>query len=95
MREDNQFFLDTMQGLKEAIAYERGALEAERVDEHTIIVNNSQLSIKDFKVIPLKASEEYYSDIERMRDMPITPDEDCPELTPEQALSMRCVNPME
>ena len=30
-----------------------------------------------------------------MRSMPITLDEDCPELMPEQAFSMRRVNPKE
>ena len=42
----------------------------------------------------LAFTEEELAQLERARSMPITFDEDCPELTPEQTLRLRRVNPV-
>ena len=42
----------------------------------------------------LAFTEEELAQLERARSMPITFDEDCPEITPEQALRLHRVNPM-
>ena len=42
----------------------------------------------------LAFTEEELAQLERARSMPITFDEDCPELTPEQALRLRRVKPV-
>ena len=42
----------------------------------------------------LAFTEEELAQLERARSMPITFDEDCPELTPEQAMRLRRVNPV-
>ena len=41
----------------------------------------------------LAFTEEELAELERARKMPITFDEDCPEVTPEKALKFRRVNP--
>jgi len=42
----------------------------------------------------LAFTQEELEELERARSMPITFDEDCPEVTPEQALKLRRVNPV-
>ena len=42
----------------------------------------------------LAFTEEELAQLERARSMPITFDEDCPELTPEQAMRLHRVNPV-
>ena len=42
----------------------------------------------------LAFTEEELAQLERARSMPITFDEDCPELTPEQVMRLRRVNPV-
>lgn len=39
-------------------------------------------------------TQEQLKELERARSMPITFDEDCPEITPEQAVKFRRVNPV-
>lgn len=41
----------------------------------------------------LAFSDEELRELERARSMPITFDEDCPEITPERAVKFRRVNP--
>lgn len=42
----------------------------------------------------LAFTPEEWKELERARTMPITFDEDCPEITPEQAMKFRRVNPV-
>ena len=42
----------------------------------------------------LAFTPEELKELERARTMPITFDEDCPEMTPEQAMKFRRVNPV-
>ena len=42
----------------------------------------------------LAFTPEELKELERARTMPITFDEDCPEITPEQAMKFRRVNPV-
>lgn len=55
------------------------------------MVNMSRMSNTMIK--ELKFSKEELEELERAKKMPITFDEDCPEITPEKAVKFRRVNP--
>ena len=55
------------------------------------MVNMSRLSNTMIK--ELEFSKEELEELERAKKMPITFDEDCPEITPEKAVKFRRVNP--
>lgn len=46
------------------------------------------------KIDELAFSQEELDELERARSVPIVFDEDCPEVTPEQAVKFRRVNPV-
>ena len=46
------------------------------------------------KIIELAFTQEELDELERARSVPIVFDEDCPEITPEQAMKFRRVNPV-
>lgn len=46
------------------------------------------------KINELAFSQEELDELERARSVPIVFDEDCPEVTPEQAVKFRRVNPV-
>lgn len=55
------------------------------------MVNMSRMSNTMIK--KLEFSKEELEELERAKKMPITFDEDCPEITPEKAVKFRRVNP--
>lgn len=55
------------------------------------MVNMSRMSNTMIK--ELEFSKEELEELERAKKMPITFDEDCPEITPEKAVKFRRVNP--
>ena len=55
------------------------------------MVNLSRMSKTAIK--ELEFSKEELEELERAKKMPITFDEDCPEITPEKAVKFRRVNP--
>lgn len=55
------------------------------------MVNMSRMSNAMIK--ELEFSKEELEELERAKKMPITFDEDCPEITPEKAVKFRRVNP--
>lgn len=55
------------------------------------MVNMNELSKEVMK--ELAFTEEDLEELARARAMPITFDEDCPEITPERAIKFRRVNP--
>lgn len=55
------------------------------------MVNLSRMSETEIK--ELEFSKEELAELERAKKMPITFDEDCPEVTPEKAVKFRRVNP--
>ena len=57
----------------------------------SIMVNTTELTEEMRR--ELAFSEEDRKALERVRSMPITFDEDCPETTPKRALRFRRVNP--
>ena len=46
------------------------------------------------KINELAFTQEELDELERARSVPIVFDEDCPEITPEQAMKLRRVNPV-
>ena len=46
------------------------------------------------KINELAFTQEELDELERARSVPIVFDEDCPEITPEQAMKFRRVNPV-
>lgn len=46
------------------------------------------------KINELAFSQEELDELERARSVPIVFDKDCPEVTPEQDVKFRCVNPV-
>ena len=65
---------------------EHGIRTADTPDELLEHINKGAKAYKAF-------TEEELAELERARKMPITFDEDCPEVTPEKALKFRRVNP--
>ena len=55
------------------------------------MVNMSRMSNTMIK--ELEFSKEELEELERAKKMPITFDEDCPEITPEKAVKFRRLNP--
>ncbi|NBI66459.1 hypothetical protein D1646_06450 [Pseudoflavonifractor sp. 60] len=56
------------------------------------MVNITDLTQEELESLELTQQE--LEELERARAMPITFDEDCPEITPEQARRFRRVNPV-
>ena len=56
------------------------------------MVNATDLSAE--KIKELAFSQEELDELKRARSVPIVFDEDCPEITPEQAMKFRRVNPV-
>jgi len=56
------------------------------------MVNTTDLTREERSELALTQKE--LEELERARAMPITFDEDCPEITPEQAIKFRRVNPI-
>lgn len=56
------------------------------------MVNTTDMTQKERN--ELAFTQEQLKELERARTMPITFDEDCPEITPEQAVRFRRVNPV-
>ena len=60
--------------------------------EKSIIVNMNSITEEMKKELAL--TEEELKELEQARKMPITFDEDCPEISPEKAIKFRRVNPL-
>lgn len=56
------------------------------------MVNAADLTAE--KIKELAFSQEELDELKRAKSMPIVFDEDCPEITPEQAMKFRRVNPL-
>lgn len=56
------------------------------------MVNSADLTAE--KIKGLAFSQEELDELKRARSAPIVFDEDCPEITPEQAIKFRRVNPV-
>lgn len=56
------------------------------------MVNTADLTAE--KINELAFTQEELDELERARSAPIVFDEDCPEITPEQAMKFRRVNPV-
>ena len=56
------------------------------------MVNSADLTAE--KIKELAFSQEELDELKRTRSAPIVFDEDCPEITPEQAIKFRRVNPV-
>ncbi len=56
------------------------------------MVNAADLTAE--KIKELAFSQEELDELKRARSIPIVFDEDCPEITPEQAIKFRRVNPV-
>lgn len=56
------------------------------------MVNAADLTTE--KIKELAFSQEELDELKRARSVPIVFDEDCPEITPEQAIKFRRVNPI-
>lgn len=56
------------------------------------MVSMSNLTVD--QIIELAFTEKDIQDLERAKQMPITFDADCPEITPERAVKFRRVNPV-
>lgn len=65
---------------------------SEHTEKEVIMVRLEDCSVEALR--ELAFTEEELAELERARSMPITFDEDCPEITPEQALRLRRVNPV-